>query len=61
MRPKPPRFLPTLALAALWLALYLVWLAVRPTEETTVARTRGSTPAAESTTTTAPSLFKLKP
>jgi hypothetical protein len=62
MPSKAPRFLPTVALAVLWLALYFVWVAVRPTEPATTTRTRGSTPAAQSTTTTtAPSLFKLKP
>lgn len=60
MSSKPPRFIPTLALAALWLALYFVWVAVRPTEPTTATRTEGRT-ATSSTTTTIPSLFKLKP
>lgn len=61
MPPKPPRFLPTLALAALWLALYFVWVAVRPTvEPATATQTRGRS-ATTSTTTTVPSLFKLKP
>jgi hypothetical protein len=63
MPSKPPRFLPTVALAALWLVLYFVWVAVRPTEPTaTTTQTRGRTPAVQSsTTTTAPPLFKLKP
>jgi hypothetical protein len=61
MSSKPPRFIPTLVLAALWLALYFVWVAVRPTEPTTTAtRTEGRT-ATSSTTTTTPSLFKFKP
>jgi len=60
MSSKPPRFIPTLALAALWLALYFVWVAVRPTEPTTATRTEGRT-ATSSTTTTVPSLFKFKP
>jgi hypothetical protein len=59
MPSKPPRFLPTLALAALWLALYFVWVAVRPTEPTTATQTQGRT--ATSTTTTVPPLFKFKP
>ncbi len=60
MSSKPPRFIPTLALAALWLALYFVWVAVRPTEPTIATKTEGRT-ATSSTTTTIPSLFKLKP
>jgi hypothetical protein len=61
MPSKPPRFLPTLALAALWLALYFVWVAVRPDiEPATTTRTQGRT-ATSSTTTTTPPLFKLKP
>ncbi len=59
MPSKPPRFLPTLALAALWLALYLLWVAVRPTEPTTATQTPGRT--ASSTTTPVPPLFKFKP
>jgi hypothetical protein len=59
MPSKPPRFLPTLALAVLWLALYFVWVAVRPTGPTTTTKTQGRT--ASSTTTTVPPLFKLKP
>ena len=58
MSSKPPRFIPTLMLAALWLALYFVWVVVRPTEPTTATRTEGRT-ATSSTTT--PSLFRLKP
>jgi hypothetical protein len=63
MPSKPPRFLPTVALAALWLVLYFLWVAVRPTvEPTTATQTKGRTAATSSTTTTAPpSLFKLKP
>ena len=62
MSSKPPRFVPTLALAALWLALYFVWVAVRPTEPTTATQTKGRTATTSSTTsTTTPSLFKLKP
>ncbi len=63
MSSQPPRFLPTLALAALWLALYFLWVAVRPSEPTTVTQTGGSRPAASSssTTTTVPPLFKVKP
>ena len=62
MSSKPPRFLPTLALAVLWLTLYFVWVAVRPTEPTTATQTKGRAATTSSTTpTTAPSLFKLKP
>jgi len=60
MPSKPPRFLPTLALCALWLALYFLWVAVRPTEPTTATQTKGRT-ATSSTTTTVPPLFKFKP
>jgi hypothetical protein len=60
MPSKPPRFLPTLALAALWVALYFVWVAVRPTEPVTATRTPGRT-ATSTTTTTVPPLFKFKP
>jgi hypothetical protein len=48
-----------LALAALWLALYFLWVVVRPTEPTTATRSPGRT--ATSTTTTVPPLFKFKP
>jgi hypothetical protein len=62
MPPKPPRFFPTLALAALWLALYLLWVVVRPPEPDATTQRRGRTPQAESsTTTTGPPLFKIKP
>jgi hypothetical protein len=62
MPSKPPRFLPTLALAVLWVALYFVWVAVRPSAEpTTATQTRGRTAATSTTTTTAPPLFKFKP
>jgi hypothetical protein len=61
MPSKPPRFIPTLVLAALWLALYFVWVAVRPAvEPTTTTQTRGRAETS-STTTTAPPLFKFKP
>ena len=61
MPSKPPRFAPTLALAVLWLALYFVWVAVRP-EPTTATQTKGRTATTSSTTpTTVPPLFKLKP
>jgi hypothetical protein len=59
MPSKPPRFLPTLALAVLWVALYSLWIAVRPTETTTTTKNPGWT--ASSTTTTVPPLFKFKP
>jgi hypothetical protein len=61
MPSKPPRFLPTLALAALWLALYFLWVAIRPTEPTTTTQTPGRTATPSSTTTTVPPLFKFKP
>ncbi|MEW6476311.1 MAG: hypothetical protein AB1679_28965 [Actinomycetota bacterium] len=62
MPSKPPRFLPTLALAALWLVLYFLWVAIRPAAETTATQTRGrTTPTSSTTTTTGPPLFKLKP
>ena len=60
MQPKPPRFLPTLALAVLWLALYFLWVAVRPTPPATPTRPTGRS-ASTTTTTTAPPLFKFKP
>jgi len=61
---QPPRFLPTVALAVLWLVLYFVWVAVRPAPPgaTTTSTTRQSGRSAPTTTTTtAPPLFKLKP
>ena len=62
MPSKPPRLAPTLALAVLWVALYFVWVAVRPTEPTTATQTKGRTATTSTTTpSTAPSLFKLKP
>ena len=62
MPSKPPRFLPTVAMAVLWVALYFVWVAVRPTAPTATTQTRGRTTATQtSTTTTVPPLFKLKP
>ena len=60
MPSKPPRLLPTLALAALWLTLYFVWVAVRPTEPATTTQTPGRT-APSSSTTTVPPMFKFKP
>jgi hypothetical protein len=60
MPPKAPRFLPTLGLAVLWLALYFLWLAVRPDEPTTATRSPGRT-ASSTTTTTVPPLLKFKP
>jgi hypothetical protein len=59
MQSKPPRFLPTLALAVLWLAIYFLWVAVRPAPEpaTPTRPTKGSV----TTTTTTVPLFKLKP
>ncbi|HEX6381271.1 MAG TPA: hypothetical protein VF180_08510 [Acidimicrobiia bacterium] len=62
MPAKPPRFLPTLALAVLWVALYSLWIAVRPTETTTATtRNPGRTASSSTTTTTVPTLFKFKP
>jgi hypothetical protein len=49
-----------LALAVLWVALYFVWVAVRPTEPTTTTESPGRA-ASSTTTTTAPPLFKFKP
>ena len=63
MRSKPPpRLLPTLALALLWVALYSLWLAVRPVETTTTStvRNNGGTVSSTTTTTVRP-LFKFKP
>ena len=61
MPSTPPRFLPTVALAVVWVALYFVWIAVRPTTEaTTATQTKGRT-ATSTTSTTVPALFKLKP
>jgi len=58
---QPPRFLPTLALAVLWLVLYFVWLAVRPEPHpATPTRQTGRT-ATTTTTTTTPPLFRFKP
>ena len=59
MSRKPPRFLPTVGLIAVWLALYFLWIAVRP-EPVRVARQPGR-PASSTTTTTVPVLFKVKP
>ncbi len=54
-----PRFLPTVALAVLWVALYFLWLAVRP-EPAVVTRQSGR-PAPATTSTTAPPLIRFKP
>jgi hypothetical protein len=60
MPQQPPRFLPTLALAVLWLVLYFVWVAVRPTEPApTTSTKRPAGRSATTTTTTAPPLFKF--
>ncbi|MDQ1516629.1 MAG: hypothetical protein QOE80_2459 [Actinomycetota bacterium] len=58
MPAKPPRFLPTLGLAVVWLLLYFLWVAVRP--ETQVTTTRPATGRSTTTTTVEP-LFKFKP
>jgi hypothetical protein len=58
MPSKPPRFLPTLGLVALWLLLYFLWVAVRPEPPATTARPTAGRPT---TTTTAQPLFKFKP
>jgi hypothetical protein len=57
MQPKPPRLLPTLGLVVLWVALYFLWVAVRPTAP--VVTTRPAKTA--TTTTTGEPLFKVKP
>ena len=60
MRQQPPRFLPTVALAVLWLVLYFVWVAVRPTPPAaTTSNSRPSGRSATTTTTTAPPLLKF--
>ncbi len=56
---NPPRFVATVALAVLWLALYFVWLAVRP-EPAVITRQSGR-PASVTTSTTVPPLIKFKP
>jgi len=62
MPSKPPRFLPTVALAVLWLVLYFVWVAVRPQPPaTTISRPAGRSAPTTTTTTTAPPLFRFKP
>ena len=58
MHAKTPRFLPTLGLIALWLALYFLWVAVRPEPVTTTPTARTTT---TTTTNTVPPLFKFKP
>jgi hypothetical protein len=57
---KPPRFLPTVALAALWLALYFLWIAVRP-DPLAVTQPPGRPASSTTTTTSVPPLFKFKP
>jgi hypothetical protein len=57
MPSKPPRLLPTLALIALWLALYFLWVVVRPNEPAAPTRSGATT----TTTTTLEPLFKFKP
>ena len=61
MPSQPPRFLPTVALAVLWLVLYFVWIAVRPEPVTTTPTRPSGRSATTTTTTTAPPLFKFKP
>ena len=58
MPAKTPRFLPTLALIALWLAVYFLWLAVRPEP---VAPTLPPDVQLSTTTTTVSSPFTFKP
>jgi hypothetical protein len=58
MPAKTPRFVPTLGLIALWLAVYFLWLAVRP-EPVATTRPTGSTTT--TTTNTVPPVLKLKP
>ncbi len=55
----PPRFFPTVALAVVWLALYVVWIAVRP-DPAAITRQSGR-PASPTTSTTLPPLIKFKP
>jgi len=43
MPAPPPRLVPTLALAVLWVALYLLWLAVKPSEPAPPDRTTATT------------------
>ena len=59
MPSKPPRFLPTLGLAVVWVAVYFLWVAVRPTADP-APTTRPSKGATTTTTTTEP-LFRFKP
>jgi hypothetical protein len=57
---KPPRLLPTLALAALWIAFYVLWLAVRPTDPAVTPRPAGQSSTTTTTTAVGP-LSKFKP
>jgi len=50
-----------LALAVLWVALYSLWIAVRPTETTATKTQNSGRTASSTTTTTVPPLFKFKP
>ena len=59
MPAKTPRFVPTLGLIALWLAVYFLWVAVRP-EPVTTTRPTGST-GSTTTTNNVPPVLKLKP
>ena len=60
MHAKTPRFLPTLGLIALWLAVYFLWVAVRPEPVATPPSTARTT-TTSTTTNTVPPLFKFKP
>jgi hypothetical protein len=60
MARQPPRFLPTVALAMLWIALYFVWIAVRP-EPASVTRQSGRPAPATATTSTTVPPIKFKP
>lgn len=60
MPPKAPKFIPTIGLAVVWIALYFLWVAVRP-EAVVETTTRQPGASGSTTTTTVPSLFKFKP
>lgn len=61
MPSQPPRFLPTVALAVVWVLLYFVWVAVRPEPPATTVRPGGRVVTTTTTTTTTPPLFRFKP